>query len=202
MKKILASLALLSIFIIPASIYSKASHPSILDSVRPILDTKGGVICTAFSVYSQKGLWMSAGHCMEDGITLAGSEINLVAFGQDQDLAVFSSTIKAPSIELADHAPDWLDPILAVGYPYGDGPLMSKGYIQSPSQAERDGGGIFMRFSVDGCPGNSGSPIMTENFKLLSVWQDGWGVPGQCGSVMGGVTYPKLREFLLPLLFN
>lgn len=156
--------------------------------------------CTATPLNSQPTLYLTASHCIEKDIQLAGHPTILWAINKEDDLALLWSQALEHKVgmDLAVESPKVGDEIHTISIPLGwDVPQLFFGRVASLRMADSDGD-TFMTFGLPDCQGGSGSAILNIKGEIVSVLQYGWGIP--CASVMGGAVYEKLRAFLTPFL--
>jgi len=218
-RGLIALLALVTVF--PCTFYAK-DPPMYLQSVGMVQwqDVEGGLhnMCTASSVYQIRHLWVTAAHCVEtwaqddfgfyypvdqtDTIHLRainGQPAITLARDHGNDLALMQSDAVAPALTVQDHDVTWGDVITVVGHPFAFEPLfITYGRVSNPRAPLF--GQWFMFYNVAGAPGNSGSPVLSQQGQLVSVLQISLGGQGGYSPETGGATWKALYNFLQPYL--
>lgn len=140
-------------------------------------DTRASVIeihnsksfCSAFSIDKDKGLYITAAHCIEDNLMMQTSIVKPLAHNDEADLAIIQSNIHLPAIPLGD-PPPLGSKVTAIGqldgYPFTyTVPLTIYGVKISPEH-----GYMFVFTGKDQViEGMSGGPIVDEKGKAVSV---------------------------------
>lgn len=154
-----------------------------------LLEINGGGTGTAFPVACEPdgSLWlvtfMTAGHCVADGedgqaLYHLRRHDGKIALGREGErMPGFDPTgptdiglVRAWSFEpvyvheLSHERMRWLEPLLLVGYPSGEGPYATQG-LWSGDQ----------RVSCSAFPGSSGSPVFDEEGRVRGVLVAGYG---------------------------
>jgi hypothetical protein len=194
-------------------------RPSYLDAVKPIqyLVNEGQALangCTASSINRREHLWLTAAHCwVEDKTFIADQPAELVEMNKKTDIAIVRvpNYFSGGELTLSTKTPNYLDEIIITGHPFGyDDVFVTRGYVSNPKALLSTDDSIFflvpglpskmqngfsgyMTFNVAAAPGNSGSPVMTLDGKVLSVLQIGWG--RSFSPVSGGALYQDLMWF-------
>lgn len=156
--------------------FSPCGHPRHIpvDSVRQlsILTPMGSGTCTAFSINEQKHYWLTADHCIVDGaiFVLSDEQMKVEVEFPDQDLAIVSGVPSAKALEIADDFP-------AVGtavYKWGFGngwsvAWLSEGHTSGFLFTNPEFRHIVMVLDLVIVPGDSGSPVLTYDNKVVTV---------------------------------
>ena len=130
----------------PQSGHAARTHPTLLDSVRPLSqivrrDFTTGVIayrniCTVSAINTITHLWLTAAHCVVDtytdedgivttrpaaGLAIEGHLAFIVKLDEAIDLVILiTPDFSLPALRLADKGPFWEDAVRVIGHPYGD----------------------------------------------------------------------------------
>lgn len=165
--------------------------------------------CTVFSVSPKNHGWATAAHCVIDRRTgeprtnaffIDGHPAIVVRVDVEHDLALFRVTDGwgvATSIKLARHAPKVGDFIETAGYAYGDArPFYFAGYISVDEfQAERIPEWFGTYAGVVAIGGQSGSPVVNEEGRLVGVLHIGFGGTGEADPITGITSFATLVAF-------
>jgi hypothetical protein len=160
-------------------------------SVFPLTLADGHIYCTAFSINQRQGYWMTARHCSQISVPgfLYGEWTAVVYQDMVADIAVIQSGFHAPALKIAPEVPLAGAAIFAIGYPYGIVQMVTYGRIgQVLVRVPMDETGRLsppsMFFDLTAAPGNSGSPVMDSQGRVVSVL---WGgIPGS-GHTLGSL---------------
>ncbi len=169
---------------------AKPGDRTFIESVRP-LQANGRTICTTTSIDNDLDLWLTARHCVEGGtdqLTIDGKAVVEVIGLIEEDLSVLraiGTTVAA--VELAPESPKRGDYIQMYGYPVGYDGDYFQGYISNLAGTIEGYDGLWMRFDMTGCGGNSGSAVMDKYGRIVSVLSFGHGRP--CDGFSGGALY-------------
>lgn len=157
--------------LISQPVVAKVDYLSLLPSIHLFVPSG----CTAFSINQKKGYWVSAAHCVllaESGETMSilNRIVRVKARSYLHDMVVLESAAKAPALKLESRAPKIGDRVVLAGYAWGQQPLLFLwGRIMYPTLPigfELAPGVMWLNASyVDGDsgPGNSGSPVLSED---------------------------------------
>lgn len=173
----------------------QAGYSTVVRSVRAIQDESFRNICTATSINQSKQLWLTAGHCVgESPIFIAGHPAEPVFKDKDADLAVLHTTdYPVTALKLRQTRPSVEQRIKIVGHPLG---LFSiqvfNGQISSLRTMVE--GTPYMLFDMTACGGNSGSAVVDEDDRVLSVLQIGFGQG--CSSFSGGAPWEVVARLV------
>ena len=218
MRRLLASLVIASFLLLPTSSTQAASpYPAILDSIAPIqhLEFNGETgdltlanHCTAGFINQQKRYWLTAAHCVGpvgNKEVINGFEGIVIASDLEVDLAIVETKhyVEArKALKLASKPVKWFDRIktagFSLGYPYA---FYFEGTVALPSFTFPDGvapkltSRTYTIFDMPIAGRQSGSPILNEDGRLVSVMQIGYGMQGGFGVVSGGATLKQLKGF-------
>lgn len=199
MKRILLSLLLAILLLVPASITESKSF-GFLASIRPLqmasIET-GELrnICTTSSINEKKDYWITAAHCVadDDPRYIEGTAVFVTEKDVDLDLAVLTAPMMdVKAIDLAQQGPKVGDEALIAGHPFGyPGLFLTQGHVANVD-ADLDDTHRFMILDVAIAPGNSGSPVLDKHGDMISILQVGWGGYSPVG---GGATWRDLARF-------
>jgi S1-C subfamily serine protease len=174
--------------------------PSFIDSVRP-LQIAGETICTATSINDRLDLWLTAAHCVTDGDelyageTIDGFDAVVVAIDLQNDLAILQAAgTQVAALEVSSVKPSAGDHIRMYGFPVGNDGDLFQGYVSNAYGYIRGYDYPVMRFDMTSCGGNSGSAVVNDAGKIISVLQFGYG-PG-CSGYTGGATWESLTSLI------
>lgn len=166
---------------------------------KPALWSAPRNVCTTTALAGKAKLWITAAHCYFDPearFYISDQAAFPWTIDVEHDLALFMVPgLNVKGLKLAADAPSVGDAIAVVGHPLGlDPPQLFQGFI---SNVNGDYGDAhpYMLYDMQACQGNSGSSVLVEGDKLVSILQIGIGVP-PCGHFTGGATYNDLKAFL------
>jgi hypothetical protein len=178
-------------------------------SVRPLWHM-GRQICTASSINEKIGLWLTAYHCVNQGLPEVEDRsdpsrpfhpTSLVWFNQPEDLAVlFTAGLRVTALTLAAESPHVGNLVQSYQHPLM---MQTVQYVQGYVSAHEtrligDDGtveyGTRDMFGLPVCQGASGSAILNEWNQIVSVVQLGPGTP--CAPITGGARFPILRQYI------
>ena len=171
--------------------------PPVMQSVAPVqhLAEDGLQIhCTASSVEDR--IWLTAAHCIdtEEQLFVGGKVAFPYAWDERLDVALLIVPYNSkPPLRMPTKQPVVGQRVFMVGFPIGLGPTLTIGNIANNGIEVPDRGKKQL-FSISGCGGNSGSPVVDKDGKLISVLQIGFGYP--CSPLLGGITFEDLQDFL------
>lgn len=180
-----------------------AGYTIIAQSVRAIQSWRGkdsgmgdGVlvlknICTATSINSEKHYWLTAAHCTTDAeLFVAYHRADVVFKDESADLAVlYTDGYFLPSLKMRTSPPTVEQLVTMVGHPVGLVQVqVVRGRISSVRTQIQDVS--FMMFNMTACGGNSGSAVVDENNKVVSVLQIGYGEV--CSPFSGGAPWETM----------
>lgn len=164
-----------------------------------------GIHCTAWSLNEARHLWATAAHCVidEDNGGIADRDYQIrgvralpIAAERDLDVAVLLSDAKAPQLKVAKVSPNVGDHVYAAGHPLGwSDPIYAEGILMG-RESHDPFPHTFLLFSLNGAPGNSGSPIL-KGGRVVSVWQVGF---APFSALAGGPSTEALYDYLKPYL--
>ena len=127
---------------------------------------------------------LTAQHCMplpqfKDALVTVNMEpVRVIKVNPNLDLALLETSTDTPVriMEIRKSPPVQGEPIIAVGYAWGEPPIVLRRYI---GRVDADSGYIF----TDGTfiEGMSGGPVVDEDGKLVGVVRQGW------GNIVGGI---------------
>ncbi len=159
--------------------------------------------CTATSINSREGYWLTAAHCIpvnpgdKTVVAIGGKPVTVVAHDEVLDLAVVKvEGLRAKSLRLSIYPPVLGQKVYVYGHPVGyEAAQFFQGYVSSlllPILWE----GVeyrYMMFDMTVCGGNSGSAVLNNRDEIVSVVQIGHGRP--CDGFSGGAPYLDLVLF-------
>jgi len=174
-------------------------------SVQGLQNAAGNNFCTAFSINEKQHLYATAAHCVledESGEKspvphILGQRVDVVMADKEADIAVVRAAFGAPALKISDKAPKMHDPIEIHGFPYGmPNMIVFSGEVSFPdiTIVGDDRNERWMLFDCTAAPGNSGSPVLNKDHKVISILQVGW----QAGRITGGVPQSILKRVLEP----
>ena len=157
------------------------SHPSwgiahhwARPSIQP-LQHEGRTFCTAFSINAQEGNWATARHCAdfaaESGysVTILNQPAYVVFVDQFYDVAVYQAPkAKMPALKLGK-VPRTGDSLSIMGFPYGLPELVTVWGEIAARHVPITGYNISDILDVTVAGGNSGSPVMNENGRVVGI---------------------------------
>jgi S1-C subfamily serine protease len=199
MKRVLVSLT--AALLLVASTLFSAPAPSIV----PLQSAGGSNFCTTWSINAQKHYYATAAHCLGENAPtphLFGQRVKVVLDDEKADVAVVQGPVGSPALKLSKDAPQIGDQIHVTGFPYGFPKVMTfKGLFAHPGmdiyEKDQDGekhyAGTYALFDMTAAPGNSGSPVMNKDGKVVSLLQVGWQA-----RITGGIVYSELVRVLEP----
>lgn len=219
MKRLVSAIAFLAVFFTVSP--RAADGPKFLKSVG-VMQMYGENhelrnMCTVGSIRDH--YFVTAAHCVEvwmaddtnpfeaapiDEIDDAprfvnGALLEVVGHDHTNDLAVvYTPDLKLPALKLG-HAVTFGDQLIVAGHPFGLSSIfVTYGHVSNPhARLDGDDTRFYMMFNVAGAPGNSGSPVLDSDGKLVSVLQIGF---GGYSPETGGATYDVLKAFIAPFL--
>ena len=214
MRRILATVALLALFVTPAL---AALNPyTYLKSVA-VLQTEGRNMCSVTAINAEKDYFLTAAHCVvahfptaespevdeqaNTNMTVDGLPATILDVNVLQDLAVlYVPGSKRPALKIAHRDVRYLDAITMAGHPFGwDAATVMRGTVAAPSLQFTNNPNdypftkLYMILQVSGAPGNSGSSVVNDKMEVVSVVQISWGRSFE--SVMGTAPYFELVRF-------
>lgn len=202
MKRAFATFALLLCMMLPIKAQEYTGYNTVVKSVRPIqaINVEKGTldnICTATSINTPKQYWLTAGHCVGEqdvALFVDGHMAVPVFVDHVADLAVLqTSDLSVPSLKLRTDVPGIEQKIKIIGYPVGLPQVqVFHGRVSSLRTWVDDGN--YMTFDMTACGGNSGSAVVDEDDRVLSVLQIGWG--RGCSSFSGGAPWDVLARLV------
>ena len=160
--------------------------------------------CTVFSINQDRGLWLTANHCV-DSQTLIINEHSAFVFMFDawKDLAILHTEgYGVRALPFCNEPPAKGDKVFVSGHTWGwEGRTYLPGVVANPKQIFKIWDGQHqidypvMQFAIPGIsPGNSGSPVVKEHCGVISVLQGMWD-----GGVSAGADYDWLKAFVAGL---
>lgn len=177
MKRILATLLMGLMLIIQVPPATAEDYSTLAQSITIIQPSR----CTAFSINQEEGYWITARHCMDSPMgTVLGEDYTVIAETVEQDLVILESSAgRAKALRLEMRPPKIGDVTVAVGYAYGETPIL---YLWGRISTLRHlFSGAFWEYVmiVDGhtAPGMSGSPRLSSRLRVISVVQGSRTVP-------------------------
>jgi hypothetical protein len=204
--------------IVSLSDASKNNAALLLETVKPLQimvtnphtgETKLATGCTVFSASPANRGWATVVHCVIDRETgepradmfyIDGHAAQVVRVDEEHDLAlmqVIEDWGVKKSIKLAKQAPKVGDRVETLGYAYADTrPFYFLGYLAVDEfQSHRTPGwfGTFVGLVAVG--GQSGSPVVNEEGRLVGVLHIGFGGTGEADPITGITSYEALRGF-------
>lgn len=206
MKKFLAAIAIVALFVIPAG---AASKPKAAQSVRPLqtfVELEDGTpilanICTVTSISKELHLWLTAAHCVAKGNFFAIDRYQAIIkkVNPNWDLAIlYTPDYSLPHLKIAKYnkAPKYGDHVRIWGHPFGFNDIVYvEGIVSSPISTFDYG--EYAMFQCTIAPGNSGSAVLNENNEIISVVQVAWGWFPAFEPMFGGVPFSVLKQFLV-----
>jgi hypothetical protein len=170
-------------------------------SILPIALEGYGNVCTAFSINEKEGYWATADHCLFGDEYIYGDKIEIVMEDPQADIAV----IRGPRVKALEVMAEVSDPGTPVyKWGYGNGWTTgwdSEGTLTDYLLFNRSVGHIVMIFDLLVQPGDSGSPILTYDNKVMSIVElkfrkDKLDVKNPSG----GIDTPTMHDTLEPYL--
>lgn len=132
--------------------------------------------CTAFSINERQGYYMTAAHCLDqDNPTfLDKSPVAILAFEEDDDLAVIRARVSRPALPLAtDPEPGTELAAIGFGRRMVGPPMISHGVMLPPTLMPgwppRYYGRLLMTANI--LFGMSGGPLINRSGRVVSVVQ-------------------------------
>ena len=197
---------------------ARNGHPDLFESVRALswtsaTDNLRYNHCTTFPIGRNR--WVTAAHCvmkyddegeMTDVVDLshdyqAGTiPLSPTFIDLTRDLAGMAAKQDwlRPVFKLSSRVPEAGDEISIFGFPLGySEPHYFHGYIAAPYHSFAEGDPFYTSFDMEGCGGNSGSPVVDSDNHLISVAT--YAIRGPfdpCSHLTGGVSYGNLKNFL------
>jgi S1-C subfamily serine protease len=130
----------------------------------------GRTVCSAFSIDEQRGLFMTAYHCLGEALTLDGHIAWTVYAHRDLDLAVLETRgVRKPAL-VPGPAAVVGQPIAAFGWGYGlNEPLFRTGVVSAVGLVipELSGAWLTTDFSLVG--GQSGGAMVDAEGRVISI---------------------------------
>lgn len=204
---ILLSLVILFGVAFSAPSISSVAQPEPLPIYAMTMNKEWIPICTSTPINTNPTLYLTAFHCVVEGGKLVKFSIGpnymgtVWAVDAEDDLALLYTQFLdyKEGIRLASKSPRAEEVVHMNSFPLGtDVPHYSTGYIASLHTMFPGLSHPKMMFGISNCMGSSGSAVLNAKGEVVSVLQIGLGSP--CAPVMGGVTYEKLKAFLIPWL--
>lgn len=189
-------------FLLSTFLPLQAARPTFLGSVvgvqmiDPSKPNPRPTMCTAGRV--GQDLYLTAYHCVDDkahDYLINHHTADLLAKDEKNDLALLKAVgHTGPSIPLAEKGVSWGDEVQTAGRPLG-GPLhFFRGHVARPSFTYE--GQEYVIFDMPVAGGQSGSPIVNGEGKLVSVMQIGIAGLEPYADISGGVSFKALKAFL------
>lgn len=194
----LAAFVLAAVLFVSSSI--SAAAPKILSSITPLQfsasDDSLQNYCTAGKINGEKGLWLTAAHCVDDHMYMQGKPVFVIDVNEAKDLAVvMSPTAVGTPLQLADRPSDWGGRVETAGYSFGyPKPFYFTGNVAHPGFVFPGEDQEFVLYDMPVAGGQSGSPILNNKGKLVGVMQVGFRAE-TFGVVSGGAPFRYVKEF-------
>lgn len=197
MKPLVA--AFLAAFLLFSPLCSTASNSfdKISQSVRRLTITvmneelgPGKGYCTASSINSEKGYWLTAAHCAVGDLSIDGKDAVPKYIGLREDVAVlWVDDYKVKPLKFGEKEPRVGDELIIVGHPLGlENVVQFKGRLASKNLV--DNKKDWFLFDMTACGGNSGSAVLNNKGEVVSMLQFGYG--NGCSGLTGGATFLDL----------
>ena len=204
---------ILSLFLFLAAPVTATFHP-LMRSVFPLAEVTTNEdgsfsvqnVCTMFSINNPKHYFMTAGHCVVDengkpvGTLYADEEfqvpVTVKALNLTTDLAVVWANLPAESLRLRPTPLEFEDPVRIPSFQLGQWTFMlTRGEVTNPDVQPRGAHKPYLLHSAYACGGASGSPILDEGDRVVSVDQIAVRFLEPCGGVGGGATFKQMQAF-------
>ena len=150
---------------------------------QPREDGVWGTVCTAFSIDQQRGLFLTAAHCLAENMTLDGQIAWVVYRNEKLDLAVLESRgAYRPALKPCAENAKVGDMVVAVGHAYGLPVLSARighvaiAYAEIPFA--QGGTNFFMVTDFALIGGMSGGPMLGETGCVIAINQQGNAMTG------------------------
>ena len=159
-----------------------AKLPYNLYSIKPLYNGDQA-ICTTWSLNKEKGLWVTAAHCVQfeaemDGewiwiqfadLQIAEKPVTIVRLDLMNDLALLSADVHVKALEFGKY-PQVGDFVTVYGFPAGwKTPLVTWLHVSQPFLVL--GGRYWMLLDGHVWPGHSGSPVLDKKGHVIAVVQ-------------------------------
>lgn len=195
--------ALLALFIHTAVITLDADNnrPREFTSVPPltaVVEDAHKIICTTFSIDAERRYWMTAAHCLIEGVPvhIDGEVAFVVVSDPSVDVAVLRTVrTSARAIKLSKVGPRFGETVTIPGYPMGVMMLLT-GTVANPAAEFTFGPPPTQRalFHLAGAKGGSGAPVLSKRGELVSIFQT-TGQSAFDNGLVGGVVWRSLIRF-------
>lgn len=175
--------------------------PAFLTSIKPVqyLANDGQALangCSAFSIHRENHTWMTAAHCVDDVMFIAGQPATLAEAKDDVAVLQVDGYTAAGELYRALNRPNFGTEVMIAGHPFGyDDVFITYGRIANPFGFLNGEGKPYMLLDVAAAPGNSGSAVLNKDGDVVSVLQVGWGPRNAFSPVSGGATFIELEWF-------
>lgn len=194
MRRLIAILTFL--FLIGASFGCRIDPESFKESIQRLdIHTEyGDGSCTAFSIHSTMGYWVTAAHCVDHQYPLSinGQTVKRIRIDAKQDLAIIQGPL-APPLRIG-RKPTVPDHLMVIGYLGGSDLLIAvelelqehdRPWPHEPMLWVKN---MIARSPWAALPGTSGGPVLDKHGTVISVMQ---GYESQTGQMLA--TWTDLR---------